>query len=127
MSERFTKWCPAEVSGETASLVFLHDDRHGLTIRVDVAGRTIEIAFGVVVAFRSAAEECCVDFWSRFQETESGVGPFWIVESSDFVAAFSEADLIHHPNPKHYLIVTDDDRIDVVATREPVVRLVTTQ
>ena len=124
MPERFTRWCPAEVSGETASLVSLHDDRHGLTIRVEVSGRTIEIAFGVAVAFRSTLEESCAAFWPEFHSTKPGIGPFWTVEESEWLASFSDADLVHYPGATHYLIVTDDERIDVIASRAPMARVV---
>ena len=124
MPERFTKWCPTDASGETASLVSLHHDRHGLTIRVEAAGRTIEIAFGIVVAFRSTLEESCAAFWSEFHRTKPSIGSFWTVEGSAWLASFSDADLVHYPGAKHYLIVTDDERIDVITSRAPQARVV---
>ena len=125
MPERFTKWFPAGVSDESVSLLSLHDDRHGLVVRVEVAGRAIEIAFGIVVAFRSTLDESCLDFWRKFHGTKPSPGPFWTVDESEWLASFSEADLIHYPGATHYLIVTDDQRIDIITPRAPVARVVT--
>jgi hypothetical protein len=124
MSERFVKWCPVETSEATVSLLSLHDDRDGLVIRVETSGRPIEIAFGRVVAFRSTLEECCVAFWSEFHGAKPSVGPFWTVEGSEWLATFSGADLCLYPGARHYLILTDDDRIDVIASHAPVARVV---
>ena len=49
MPERFIKWCPPEVSEATVSLLSLHDDRHGLVIHVQDAGRTFQVSFGATV------------------------------------------------------------------------------
>jgi hypothetical protein len=123
MSERFVEWSPAKVSEPTVSLLSLHDDRDGLVVRVQGDGRTIEISFGIVVAFRSTLEESCLEFWSRFHGAKPSNGPFWIVEGSAWIASFSEADLLHHPGAEHYLIVTDDERIDIITSRRPVARI----
>ncbi|MCA3010086.1 MAG: hypothetical protein INH34_17065 [Phycisphaerales bacterium] len=124
MPEHFTKWCPAGVSEEPVSLRSLCDDRHGLVVQVEAAGRAIEIAFGRVVAFRSTLEESCLAFWSRFHGAKSSPGSFWIIDDSEWLASFSEADLIHYPGATHYLIVTDDERIDIITSRAPVARVV---
>ena len=124
MPERFIKWCPAEVSEETVSLRSLHDDGRGLVIRVEAAGRTIEIEFGIAVAFKSTLEESCPGSWPKFHGAKPSSGPFWTVEGSEWLASFSAADLIHHAGAAHYLIVTDDERIDVITSRAPVARVV---
>lgn len=125
MPERFTKWCPAGVNEEPVSLLSLHDDPHGLVVRVEVAGRTIEIAFGIVVAFKSTLEESCIAFWPKFLGARPTPGPFWTVDESEWLASFSEADLIHYPGARHYMIVTDDERIDIITSRAPVARVAT--
>lgn len=124
MAERFIKWCPAGIGDEPVSLLSLHDDRHGLVIRVDVAGRTFEIAFGIVVAFRSTLEESCLAFWPTFHAAKPTHGWFWTVDASEWLASFSEADLFHYRGATHYMILTDDERIDVITTRAPATRVI---
>lgn len=102
----------------------MHYDHDGLVVRVDAAEHTIEISFGLVAAFRTTHEESCLEFWAHFHDAKSGDGPFWIIEDSDWLAAFSQTDLIHHEGSKHYMIVTDDERIDIITSREPLARLV---
>lgn len=122
MPERFVEWCPAEVSEPTVSLLSLHDDRDGLVIRVESAGRVIDMSFGNVVAFRSVLEKSCLAFWSEFHGAKTRTGSFWTIEGSEWLASFTEADLFHYPGAKHYLIVTDDERIDIITSRPPVAR-----
>ena len=124
MPEHFTEWSPVEVNAPTVSLQSLGDDHDGLVVRVEDAERTIEISFGIAVAFRSTLEESCVDFWRQFHDAIPKPSPFWIVEDSVWLGSFSEADLCHHPGAKHYLIVTDDERIDVISSRDPVARII---
>lgn len=52
-------------------------------------------------------------------------GPCWTVGESEWLATFSEADLIHYPGATDYLIVTDDERVDIITSRAPVARMVT--
>ncbi len=125
MPERFTQWCPAGVTAESVSLLSLHDDRDGLVVRVEASGRTIEIAFGIVAAFRSTLEESCLAFWPKFHGAKPTHGPFWTVAESEWLASFSDADLIHHPGATHYMIITGDERIDVITSRSPVARVTT--
>ena len=127
MRESFVEWRPAAVSEPTVSLLSLHDDRDGLVVRVAAAERTIEISFGVVMAFRSTLEESCLDFWAHFHGAKPSTGPFWIVEGSGWLATFSDADLIHHEGAKHYMIVTDDERIDILTSRTPVALILDSQ
>jgi hypothetical protein len=87
MPERFTQWCPAGVTAESVSLLSLHDDRDGLVVRVEASGRTIEIAFGIVAAFRSTLEESCLAFWPKFHGAKPTHGPFWTVAESEWLAS----------------------------------------
>ena len=125
MPESFVVWNPIEVGSSSARLVSLRDDEDdGLCIRVDAAGRLVELAFGRVIAYRSTLEEASLDFWRRFHGARPAVGAFWMVEDSDWLATFTSADLCLYPDAKHYLIVTDDERIDVIASRAPAARIV---
>jgi hypothetical protein len=47
------------------------------------------------------------------------------VDESEWLASFSSADLIHYPGATHYMIVTDDERIDIITSRAPVARVAT--
>ena len=122
MTERYSEWRPASVTGPTVALRALRGDDDGLVVSVDAGGQLIEIAFGRVVAFRSILEEACVDFWSEFHRGGTRQSPFWVVEDSAWLASFSEADLCLYSDARHYMIVTDEERIDVITDREPVAR-----
>ena len=122
--EPFIEWCPVVVDAPTVGLEWLRDDEHGLSIRIPAGGQLVEISFEIVVAYRSTLEEASADFWPRFHTTKPSEGPFWVVEDSDWLATFSSADLCLYPEARHYLIITHDERIDVIATRTPVARTV---
>ena len=124
MPERFTEWLPVDIAGSTVALQSLHHDRAGLVILLEAAERIVEVSFGRVVAFRSTLEESCLSFWAEFHQPTPRAGSLWIIAESEWLASFTEADLLHYPGAVHYMIVTDDERIDIIASTVPVARVV---
>ncbi len=120
MNERFLEWCPAGRSLSELSLRSLSDGPEGLILLLDVGDKRLRLEFGVVLAFRSTVEEACLEFWRRFHADGRRTGGLWVIRDSEWLGSFSEADLIHYRGAVHYLIVTSDERIDVLSSREPI-------
>src|SRR5579862_1835153 len=123
MPERFIEWRPVAWATRDLSQHSLTDGPGGLTIVLARANECLRLDFGVVMAFRSTMEESCLEFCERFHADGPRTGAFWSVEDSEWLGSFTEADLIHYPGAVHYLIVTPDERIDVLSPRTPTVTL----
>ena len=83
-------------------------------------GRELEVTFlGNVPAYRSIVEECRLGPHARLDEHSQGLSCFWRVSNSDWIASFSEADLIHYPDLHHYLFETSNQCVDVLTNQEP--------
>ncbi|MGE3622549.1 MAG: hypothetical protein AB7H77_01565 [Bdellovibrionales bacterium] len=95
------------------------DSAIGLTVTVKKNKKQIEIEFSDVVGFRCLLEETQSSFWPRFHSKKNGSGLIYTVNNSEWLKSFNEADMIHYKSAQHYLIVTAQKRIDVLAVSPP--------
>ena len=102
------------------SLQQLEDSSLGLSITVtDRAKKWIEVEFDEPVAHRCYLEETQAYFWPEFHKRKQGPGSIYNVSNSQWLKDFDKADLIHYATSEHYLIVTDQKRIDVISCNPP--------
>ncbi len=118
--EEYVQWRPVEYIPDSIRLEQLTDSASGLVVvLLDNFGRRLKINFGIASAYRNIMEEMRLSFWPIFHSKKQGTGSFWVVENSEWLANFSKDDLCHHHGCAHYLIITDDDVIDVLTKYIP--------
>ena len=124
MTEQFVEWPPVKLTISETHLASLSDSEDGLVVVLAGDKERVRLAFGVVVAFRSVVEEACVEFWQRFHDDGLRTAAVLVVRDSRWLKTFSDADLRLYPDLCHYMIVTSEERVDVLCKHEPVVRQV---
>lgn len=99
------------------------DDGVTLLLYSESIGEPLKFLFENVLAFRRVMEEACIFRFEGNWENPDRQGAVFIVENSRWVSKFSEAELIHYPDPTHYVFMTDWQIIEILACSEPILQV----
>lgn len=120
--EHYKIYCPSVSLPDELNEAHVHEDESGLRVllRPGDGADAIGMRFQRTLAFRRIAEEACVFRFEGNWEKPATTKAVYIVENSSWVAGFSKAELIHYPDPVHYLFLTSRQIVEVLACGEPV-------
>lgn len=120
---KIVQWTPVSNCQSEVELVELSDDGEGgLGISLEEeSGRKMQIRVEDVLAYRSEFRELRPKYWLNFDEEKPGVGVFWEIESSSWLAEFvaddSKPDSAHPV--RHFIIATEEQAVEFLTTETP--------
>ena len=121
--ERYETYNLVALMPEQFNSSSLTDSQDGfvLTLRSRSTEPELILEFGRTPAIRITYEECLLfSFDGNWDEPNKAIHSF-IVHNSKWLSQFNEVELIHYPNPIHYVFLTIDKVIEIIACEPPTV------
>jgi hypothetical protein len=121
--ERYEIYAPIPELRGRLSHGHIQEGEDGVTVLLFVESekKPITVSFIRVASYRRTMEECSFGSFQGEWEDPVGQMPSFTVRNSAWVASFSAAELIHYPNPTHYVFLTGWQQIEILACEAPTI------
>lgn len=125
---RIERWDTPLSDIESVALASLSDSAGELAITIEApreSGRPRwEIVFDTYPGYRNLLEEFRLQLWEHLDGTKQRCGNTFSVANSPWIESLRQNEGLfehHHPTISHYVILTEDDVLEILSPRSPII------